>query len=56
MLTKAIQESSYIAISKWKTLRQPVYFLGDVEFSPTFDLQIGITLTIFWEKLKNCTL
>ena len=38
---------------KWKTLKQPVYFLKVVEFCPTFDIQIDITLAIFREKLQN---
>ena len=57
-LTKVIQESSYRVLqvtSKQKTLKQPVYFLKAVEFCPTFDIQIDITLAIFWEKLQNHT-
>ena len=56
--TKVIQESSYRVLqvtSKQKTLKQPVYFLKAVEFCPTFDIQIDITLAIFWEKLQNHT-
>ena len=30
-------------------------FLRAVEFWPTFDIQIDITLAVFWEKLQNCT-
>ena len=48
-LTKAIQESSYRALQvtfKWKALEQPVYILRAVEFWPTFDIQIDITLAI----------
>ena len=30
-----------------------VYFLRAVEFWPTFDIQISITLAIFWNKLQN---
>ena len=57
-LTKVILESSYRVLqvtSKWKTLKQPVYFLKTVRFCPTFDIQIDITLAIFWEKLQNRT-
>ena len=28
-------------------------FLKAVEFWPTFDIQISLTLAIFWEKLQN---
>ena len=55
-LTKAILESSYRVLqvtSKWKTLKQPVYFLRAIEFWSTFDIQIDITLAIVWEKLQN---
>ena len=54
-LTKAILESSYRVLqitSKWKTLKQLVYFLRAIQFSPNFDIQIAITLAIFWEKLS----
>ena len=54
-LTKVILESSYRVLqvtSKWKTLKQPVYFLKAVELCPTFDIQIDITLAIFPEKLQ----
>ena len=57
-LTKVIQESSYRVLqvtSKQKTLKQSVYFLKAVEFCPTFDIQIDITLAIFREKLQNHT-
>ena len=57
-LTKAILKSSYRVLQvsfKWKTLKQPVYFLMAVEFWPTFDIQISKTSTIFWEKLQNYT-
>ena len=57
-LTKVIQESSYRVLqvtSKYKTLKQPVYFLKVVEFCPTFDIQINITFAIFREKLQNHT-
>ena len=56
--TKAIQKSSYrvlLVTSKWKTLKQSVYFLKAVEFCSTFDIQIGIILAIFLEKLQNHT-
>ena len=52
--TKAILESSsrtLIVTSKWKTLKQHVYLLKVVEICSTFDIQIDITLAIFWEKL-----
>ena len=57
-LTKAILKSSYRVLqvtSKWKTLKQPVYFLRAAEFWPTFDIQASLTLAIFWEKLQNYT-
>ena len=57
-LTKVIQQNSYRVLqvtSKWKTLKQPVYFLKAVEFWPTFDIQVDITLAIFREKLQNHT-
>ena len=57
-LTKIIQESSYRVLQvtfKWKTLKQPVYFLKTGEFGPTFDIQIDITLAIFRGKLQNHT-
>ena len=53
---KAILKSSYRVPKvtlKYKTLKQPVYFLNAVEFCPTFDIQIDITLAIFREKLQN---
>ena len=52
-MTKAILKSSYRvlkAASKWLHL-----FLRAVEFWPTFDIQISITLAIFWEKLHKNT-
>ena len=55
-LTKVIQQNSYRVlqvISKWKTLKQPVYFLKAVEVWPTFDIHVDITLDIFREKLQN---
>ena len=57
-LTKVIQQNSYRVLqvtSKWKTLKQPVYFLKAVEFWPTFDIQVDITLAIFRKKLQNHT-
>ena len=53
---KAILKSSYRVPKvtlKYKTLKQPVYFLNAVEFCPTFEIQIDITLAIFREKLQN---
>ena len=35
--------------------KQPVYFLKAVEFCSTFDIQIDITLAIFWGKLQDQT-
>ena len=55
-LTKVIQQSSYRVLQvtyKWKTLKQPVYFLKAAEFWPTFDIQVDITLALFWERLQN---
>ena len=49
-LTKAILKSSYGVLqntSKWKILKQSAYFLRDVEFWPTFDIQVSIALAIF---------
>ena len=57
-LTKVIQQNSYRLLqvaSKWKTLKQPVYFLKAVEFWPTYDIHFDITLAIFREKLQNHT-
>ena len=57
-LAKVIQEGPYRVLnvtSKSKTLKQSVYFLKAVEFCPTFDIQIDITLAIFREKLQNHT-
>ena len=48
-LTKDILPNSYKvlqATSKRKTIKQPVYFLGAVEFWPTFDIHISIVLAI----------
>ena len=36
-------------------LKQLVHLLKAVEFCPTFDIQIEITLAIFQEKLQNHT-
>ena len=55
-LNKVILESSYSNLQvtfKWKTLKQTVYFLKAVEFCPTFEIQIDITLAIFQERLQN---
>ena len=55
-LTKVIQESSYRVLevtSKQKTLKKPVYFIKTLEFRPTFDIQIDITLAIFWKTQQN---
>ena len=57
-LTNVIQQNSYRVlrvISKWNTLKKPVYFLKAVEFWSDFDIQVDITLAIFWEKLQNYT-
>ena len=57
-LTKYILGSSYRVLqvtSKWKTLKQPVYFLRAVEFRPTFEFQIDIDLAIFWKMLQSNT-
>ena len=54
--TKAILKSFYRVLevtSKWKTLKQPIYFLRAVEFCSTFDIQFDVTLAIFQEKLQN---
>ena len=54
-LTKVIQQNSYRVLqvtSKWKTLKQPVYFLKAVEFWHTFDIHVDITLTMFREVAK----
>ena len=49
MWTKAILKSF---LENNKTTRP---FLRAIEFWPTFNIQIAITLAIFWEKLQNCT-
>ena len=39
--------------SKWKTLKQPIYFLKVVEFWPTFDIQISHNFCyIITQKMK----
>ena len=56
--TKFIQQNSYRDLqvtSKWKTLKECVYFLSVVEFWPIFDIHVDITLAIFREKLQNHT-
>ena len=48
-LTIFILESSYRLLQitfKWKTLKQPFYFLRAAEFCPTFDIEIDINLAI----------
>ena len=57
-LTKVILKSYYRVLqvtSKWKTLKQLLYFLRAVEFCPTFDIQISKTLALFWEHLQSYT-
>ena len=57
-LNKVILESSYRVLQvtcKLKALKQPVCFLKAFEFCPIFDIQIDITVAIFWEKLQNHT-
>ena len=57
-LTMAILESIYRVLqfrSNQKTPKQHFCFLRAVELWPTFDIQINITLAIFWEKLQNYT-
>ena len=52
-LAKVIQESPYRVLqvaSKSKTLKQAIYFSKAVEFCPTFDIQLDITLATFREK------
>ena len=55
--TSRIWPRSFIlpVTSKWKTLKQPVYFLKAIEFWPTFDIRVDITLAISQEKLQNHT-
>ena len=58
-VNQGFRESSYRvlqATSKWKALKQLVYFLRSVEVLPTFAIQIDITLAISWEKMQNYTL
>ena len=55
-LTKVIQQSSYRVLQvtyKWKALKQLVYFLKTVEFWPTFEIQVNITLAVFLGKLQK---
>ena len=55
-LTKTIQESSYRVLqvtSKWKTLKQPVYFFKAFEFWPTFDIQFDIQIQILGNVPKQ---
>ena len=55
-LARPILESSYKVLLETilsVTIRQPVHFLQRVGFLATFNLQINITLVIFWEKLQN---
>ena len=57
-LIKVIQQNSYRVLqvtSKWKTLKQPVYFLKAIEFWPTSYIHVDIKLAIFREKLQNHT-
>ena len=57
-LTKTILKSSFRVLqvtSKWPIFKQTAYFLRAFEFWPTFDIQISITLAIFWKKLQNYT-
>ena len=53
---KVILENSFRVLkvtSKWKTLKQPVYFLRAVYFWPTFDIQIDITFGYILEKIAK---
>ena len=55
---KFFQQSFYRILqvkSKWKTVKQPFYFLKGVGFWPTFGIQFDITLAVFREKLQNHT-
>ena len=55
-LNNVILETYHLVLqvaSKWKTLKRIVYFSKAVEFLGTFDIQIDITLTIFWENLQT---
>ena len=52
-LNRVVLESSYTVLQvtfKWKTLKQPIYFLKAVEFCLTFDTQIDITGYILRKK------
>ena len=54
--TKAILKSSYRVLqvtSKWKTLKQPVYFWKAVEFFSTFDIQIDKLWLYFGKSCKT---
>ena len=53
-LTKVILKRSNRVLQftfKWNTLKKLVFFLRVVDFWPTFDIQIDITLALFWEAL-----
>ena len=57
-LIKAVLKISYTVLeinSKWKTLKEPAYFLRAVEFWLIFDIKISIALDIFWQKLQIYT-
>ena len=56
-LRKAILKSSYRVLKvacKWKT-KKNCLLLRAVEFWPTFNIKIGITLALFGKKLQNYT-
>ena len=58
-LTKTIVKSFYWVVqvtSNLKTLKEPVYCLRVVKFWPTSDIQISITLAIFWECCETALL
>ena len=42
-----------LVTSNRKTLKQPVFFLKVIVVCTTFDIQVDIILTIFWEKFQN---
>ena len=51
---KLLQSSaSYIQMENTKAT---CLFLRGVEFCPSFDIQVSITLAIFWEKSHNYTI
>ena len=56
-LTKeTILESSYKFLqvkSKYKTLKRSVYILRAFEFWASFDIQIDITLPVFWKRVMK---